>query len=123
MPTPPPPLLPLCSSLLLIPLSSSAVATESLTWLCEEDVLTEHSAIVLPVIFRKSGLPPAVEVKHRRVMSDANLSLRSSFHFVLLFLCLSHSLYLSLCPSEEKKMLTHKKLSRSSDSGEQFSHI
>lgn len=38
-------------------------------------MLTEHSAIVLPVIFRKSGLPPAVEVKRRRVMSDANLSL------------------------------------------------
>lgn len=62
-------------------------------------MLTEHSAIVLPVIFRKSGLPPAVEVKHRCVMSDANLSLRSSFYFVLRFLCLSHSLYLSLCPS------------------------
>lgn len=49
------------------------MVTESLTWLREKDVLTEHSAIVLPVIFRKSGLPPAVEVKRRRVMSDANL--------------------------------------------------
>lgn len=66
---------------------SSAVVTESLTWLCEKDVLTEHFAIVLPVIFRKSGLPPAVEVERRRVMSDANLS-QLFFYFGLLLLYL-----------------------------------
>lgn len=67
-------------------------------------MLTEHSAIVFPVIFRKSGLPPAVEVKDRWVMSDGP-SLRSSFYSLLSFyvyLTLLSTLYV-----RPHKMLTH----------------
>lgn len=59
-------------------------------------MLTEHSAIVLPVIFRKSGLPPAVEVKHHCVMSDANRSLCYSFYFVPLSFYVCLILFISL---------------------------
>lgn len=79
------------------------MVTESLTWLCEKDVLTEHFAIVLPVIFRKSGLPPAVEVKRSRVMSDANLSQLLFWSPALIFASL-----LSFYPSATTKYLLPK---------------